>query len=468
MYSENAIDENNPSFRGLTKYPRGSLRELWSISFPLMLSLMSGSLMLFLDRLLLAKYSLDALNASSNASMIAAAFQFAFISTACIAEVLVARNNGAGKLGQIARPVWQMIWFSLMTAIVFWPFAFMGSSLLFFNSPYGLTETDFFKWLMLFGPVYCVVGALSGFYVGLGKVKFVMISVVLANVVNVGLDLFLIFGWGDHISPMGAKGAAIATGISQAFQFIILFIDFIRERNRKKYGTGNFAFHWGSFIQCLKIGFPNSIAHTIELIAWGFFFRMMTNAGEEYITVVAISQSIFFLFTFITEGISKGATIIAANMIGAKEWNLVWKLFRSGIKFYFQMFLVLGLILVVNPTPLILWFLPQDSTIPLEKLVSVIGSACFWVWLFFLFDGINWLIVGLLTAAGDTKFVLKIGSSTVWIFAILPVYIFITLLHFSADVAWQITAFYGFMTCWIYLKRFQSEEWKMAAKELSA
>ena len=35
--------------KGLTPYPQGSIRELWQISFPLMISLMSVSLMLFLD-----------------------------------------------------------------------------------------------------------------------------------------------------------------------------------------------------------------------------------------------------------------------------------------------------------------------------------------------------------------------------------------------------------------------------------
>ena len=34
---------------GLTPYPQGSLRELWQISFPLIISLMSASMMLFLE-----------------------------------------------------------------------------------------------------------------------------------------------------------------------------------------------------------------------------------------------------------------------------------------------------------------------------------------------------------------------------------------------------------------------------------
>jgi Na+-driven multidrug efflux pump len=53
--------------KGLTAYPQGSLRELWQISFPLIISLMSASLMLFLDRLFLAHYSLASLNAAAHA-----------------------------------------------------------------------------------------------------------------------------------------------------------------------------------------------------------------------------------------------------------------------------------------------------------------------------------------------------------------------------------------------------------------
>ncbi|MFM8491131.1 MAG: hypothetical protein ACKN9X_04290, partial [Candidatus Methylopumilus sp.] len=41
----------------------GSLKELWKISFPLMISLMSTFMMLFIDRLFLANYSHESLRA---------------------------------------------------------------------------------------------------------------------------------------------------------------------------------------------------------------------------------------------------------------------------------------------------------------------------------------------------------------------------------------------------------------------
>jgi multidrug resistance protein, MATE family len=451
----------------LTKYPSGSVRELWSISLPLMLSLMSGSLMFFFDRLLLAKYSINALNAATTASTLAAAIQFTFLSTTCIAEVFVGQFNGAKRFSKLGEPVWQMIWFSLLSIFLFIPVAFFAGPYLFHGSPLEKLEIEYFFWLMLFSPTFCLVGAISSFYIGQGKVKFVTLLVIVANMINVALDLVLIYGVEPYIPAIGIAGAAIATGVSQVVQCGLLFYAFLSKKNRETFGTGQSAFVKASFFQCIRIGLPNSIAHTLEILAWAMFFKMMAGKGVEFITVAAISQSVFLLFTFITEGISKGATAIAANLIGAKQWDQVWKLFWSGVKFYFQVFLALGLIFVVFPEPLIRWFVASNSSEITPAVKQSVVAACFWIWLFFLFDGINWLIVGLLTAAGDTKFILKAGGTTIWLFAILPIYLLIVVWGAAAHVAWQLTALYGVLTCIIYYARLQSEKWKTESIELS-
>jgi len=437
----------------------GSVRNLWAISFPLMLSLLSGSLMLFFDRLFLARFSIDALNASTNASVVAAALQFAFISTASIGEIMVGRYNGAGKFSKLGRPVWQMIWFSLMTTCIFIPLGLTGD-VFFSASSYAALEKEYFFWVMLFGPVFCVVSALSAFYIGRGSLKFVTITVICANIVNIVLDSALIFGVPLLLKPLGISGAAIATGLSQVLQAGVLFAVFLNKRNRLKFGTGDYRFSWASFKKCLNIGLPNALAHTIEIFAWVVFFRLMTAKGEDYLTVAAISQSIYFLFTFITEGISKGAMALAANMIGAKRWNEVWRLFASGVKFYAGIFLFLGFFLVLDSDPLVKLFYPQEQALTPSVQASV-KSAMVWVWVFFLFEGLNWLIIGLLTAAGDTRFVFKVTSSTIWIFALLPIYVFVVCFGASAAVAWQLTAFYGLVTCLIFMWRFQSEKWRL-------
>ncbi len=444
----------------LTKFPQGSMRELWTISMPLMISLLSGSLMLFLDRLLLAQASIECHNACTNAGIFAAAVQFPFLSTVGIAEVFVGQYNGAGLKQKLGEPVWQMIWLSLFTGLVFIPLGIFGGQFFFTHPSLSALERLYFGWIMLFAPFFCLASALTTFYIGQGQVKFITAVVILANLVNVGLDLVLIFGVSPWLPPFGIAGAAIATGCAQLFQCIVLFVAFMRKKNRKQHGTGDWTFKSESFLKCVKVGCPNACAHGIEVLGWSVFFQLMTSLGHEYITVVAVAQSIFFLFTFITEGISKGASAIAANLIGAKQWHMVWKLLRSGLIIYVQVFLLLGFVLILYPDPLIHWFLPHHSESTSAEIVPLIRAACVWIWIFFLFDGITWLVVGLLTAAGDTRFVLKVGGTTVWVFALLPIYIFVVHLGHKADVAWMITAGYGIANATIYLLRFYSERWK--------
>jgi MATE family multidrug resistance protein len=446
--------------QGLTSHPPGSLRELWQISFPLMLSLMSVSLMLFLDRLLLAHYSIDALNAAAGSSAVAQALQFWCMSMVCIAEVYVGRYNGAGRKDRVGKPVWQMIWLGIATLLFFLPLGIFAGPYIFSAHSYKDLEIQYFRWLMIFAPVAVISAALSSFYIGRGKVGFVTFVIVIANFINVGLDFVLIFGVEGWVPALGISGAAIATGVAQGFQSIVLFADFFRSKNRIEFGTGKWHLNRRMLTRCLRLGFPNAIAHTLEVLAWALLFHMMALLGTDYITVVAVAQSILFLFTFLTEGVAKGATAIASNFIGSNQPDLIWKVLQSGVKFYLLVFLFLSWILAINPDPLINWFLPPHIMELSPSLKATLHSACFWVWLFFLFDGIGWLLMGLLTAAGDTRFIMKVGGTSPWLIALLPIYLLVFQFGASTLLVWPLIAFYGLTSCCIYFYRFKQQKWK--------
>lgn len=441
----------------LTPYPQGSLRELWQISFPLIISLMSASMMLFLDRLFLAHYSITALNAAAQAGAAVQFLQFWAIATAAIAEVFVGRYNGAGKLHRLGQPVWQMIWLSLGTFIVYLPIAFFAGPYLFHIEIYQEMEIEFFAIVTSFIPLAAISAALSSFYIGRGRVRFVTAVMLISNLINVFADIVLIFGISPWIPSYGITGAAWATVIALFSQAVILFAGFLSKNNREIFGTGKWNFNFRLFKSCLSIGLPNAVAHSIEILSWVLIFDLMAHLGSDYMTVVTVAQSILFLFTFITEGLSKGASAIASNFIGSDKHHLVWKLLRSGVKFYTFAFLILGSILVLHPSGIINWFIASDSAIE-----GSLRSACFWVWIYFLFDGVSWLLIGLLTAAGDTRFVMKIGTLTPLLFALAPVYFFVFKGNASADITWMIIALYAIASCFIYLFRFRGEKWKEA------
>lgn len=169
--------------------------------------------MMFFDRLILANYSLDAMNAAAAAGMACMVFQYGAIGIASIAEVFTGQLNGAKKFTQTAQPSWQMVWFSLLTFPLFFFFiANDGAPFILSDYHYEDHGLPYFQWLLYFGPIFSIQAALSAFYIGIGKVRLVMASAVLSNMANVILDFLLVFGFSSFFPSLGTKGASFFTG----------------------------------------------------------------------------------------------------------------------------------------------------------------------------------------------------------------------------------------------------------------
>lgn len=178
----------------LTRYKEGSLRELFYISLPLMITSLASLFMIFVDRCFLASYSTNTLNASASAATLAWAFMGAFGMITAMSEVFVAQYNGAQKFEKIGIPVCQMIWLALFSFIFFIPFALWGAPLIFGGTIYAHMSIEYFQWLMFFGPGFALVTAIGGFYVGRGKTRVLIYLALFTNIINITLDRALILG----------------------------------------------------------------------------------------------------------------------------------------------------------------------------------------------------------------------------------------------------------------------------------
>lgn len=438
----------------LTKHPEGSLREISSLSFPLMLSSFSVVLMVFVDRLLLAHYSTEAMNAAVNATTLGWAFIGGWMSLASIAEVFVAQYNGAERLSKLGEPVWQMIWLSLASLVFFFPMAAWGSAFIYGRE--HLLEGEYFRWMLYFGPGFTLYAALSAYFIGQGKTRLVTGLALLTNLVNALLDIILIFGVEGWIPSLGVKGAAIATSSSALFQTIILGIIFLNRNNRQKSGTADFSFKWKPFLDCIRIGLPSAIFVVIEILGWAAYYWMMTSVGERYITIVGICQSVVILFYFFGEGIGKAAMTLCGNYIGAQRSNIVSSVISSGIRLHFVFFLLIMAFFFLCTDLIINQFLPRGS----ENLYDSLITSLYLIQFYLLFEGLRVLFAGALTAAGDTTFLLIIGSLSVWILQVLPVYLIVVKWGAPVEASSMICVFYSFLACLIYYWRFKQDRWK--------
>lgn len=452
----------------LTQYPEGSARELFTIAFPLMLSVLSGNLMMFLDRLILANYSLEAMNAAATAGMACMVLQYGAIGIASITEVFVGQYNGARKYAQASQPAWQMIWFSLFTSIFFFSAAKWGGPYVLSDYHYESLALPYYQWLLYFSPIFAVQAAIAGFFIGLGKVRLVTIAAIIGNITNVFLDLILIFGVSSYIPSLGTKGAAIATGLSQCLQVLILLVPFFKKTYREKYLTSDFSFRPKLLWKCLRVGVPSSIGHMIEIAAWAISMRMMISVSEDHLTVMAIGQGFYAIIAFGMEGLQKAVTTITANFIGASKWHFVTQAWSSAVKLLLFFAAILSIPMIFYPDPMIHQFLAQESSPEnVARLFSLLRIVSILVWSYFIFDGLTWISAGVLTAAGDTFFVMLINAISSWLFALTPVYIFVVLLNGSPLLGWGFVNFYGLMNALLFFIRFRQNKWKKKSVVIS-
>ena len=451
--------------KSLTKFPEGSIKELWTVSLPLMISSLASLLMIFVDRCFLARYSLDTLNAAVNSGTMAWAFLGGFGMLTLMSEVFVAQYNGAKKFTSIGIPVWQMIWFSLISIIIFVPLGIWGAPLFFSNPQYGALQVDYFRYLMVFGSFYPLMTAFSGFYIGQGKTRFLIYIAILANLVNIIFDWILIFGIKGIVPEMGIKGAAIATCFGTIFQAGILGFMFFSKKNREEYGTNKWQFKPQIFKKCFKVGFSPAVFYTLEIMGWALFYFMMIKLGQLHITVSSICQSVVILLSFFFDGLNRGIAALAGNFIGSNRAHLIHSLLKSGMKLLVIFTVVISVFLVVDPKLIIDFLIPGS----IEQQVLITGGASFYkilkfclfcVFLYLFFEGIRWIFAGLLTAAGDTFFLLMAGSLSVWIFLLLPVYFIVVKFSLAVQFAWGLASIYAALLSLIYWLRFRQGKWK--------
>jgi len=442
--------------QALTKYPSAGLRELLFLAFPLIFSLFSASFMGFCDRLFLARYSLEALQAGVSAGYLCMLFQQPLIRIAAMAQVFVGLYRGSNQPSKIGESVWQMIWLCLFSMIFTLPASQFVAPFFFDVTPVREASYTYFNTLMLVNFLFPLGVALSSYFIGQGKIKALFFVTFLSHALNIGLDALFIFGVKGVIPAMGILGAALATAISQGVLCAVLFIVFLSKKNRKLYNTGKYHFNWGNFWEQLRVGLPRAIGRIIILTAFVAIARIVTIKGGDYLMVLSVGGTLILLFTFINDGIYQAMITIASNLMGARDYQKIWKMVRSA-----------GLLLLITTTLLSIPYLLMPefilsfffSELPSAQTLKTLKLSCVWLWLFFFSYGFNTIGLSLITASRDVTFHM-FSILFIWLTAFLPAYLGFNYWNWSPDKLWLLMAFDSLLYGGVFLIRSSKEKWK--------
>ncbi|MCP5322851.1 MAG: MATE family efflux transporter [Candidatus Paracaedibacteraceae bacterium] len=442
--------------KALTRHAPGGIRELLSISIPLIITAFSGNLLVVIDRIMLSYHSIDAMNAVAGVGIVFAAFYFPGTAIAGMTEVFVGQYNGAEQYHKISSPVWQMIWFSLWSVVIYLPLAFMGEH--FFLSEAFVEEgLSYYQMLVCGCPLFLIHSAVSGFFIGTGRTKLVTYVVFVGTILNICLNYWFIFG-GLGVPELGALGAGIASIIAECIQLLILLYAFLNKHNHTIYKTRLVSLDFDLMWEELKVGVPNAVGHTFEIAGWAFLTNFRANFGMDYIVVMTITSTAYIFFTFFTDGIHKGVTAIASNFIGAKNYVGIEKLKSSAYKVQISAAIIL-FFPMVGFNDLTIGSIMDISNFS-EAAIYGIKLAMLGNFLFMAIDGFFWIYAGLLTAGGDTKALMVISGTAVWIACVLPAVIW---LSFFPSESYTVSLYaypvYGVIVTALLYFRVRSGKW---------
>jgi multidrug resistance protein, MATE family len=428
---------------------------LLRLSIQNMLTLVSVNLMLFLDRIILAKHSLDSLNAAVTAGAICNIFIFGAIAIVGIGDVFIGQFYGAGRTHKIGQVLWQMMWLCLGLAFVFNIIAQVMTPHLYPVDTDALANT-YFSWQMSVGFLPVVVAALTSFFVGTKRFGFALLAVIIASLIKLTLVIPLVFGVEGFFLGLGVKGAIVATALSQVVHITILGCVVIKKTNRHRFGSLNWRFRPALFIECMRLGFPQSVGSMLSYTAWGIVVSLLAAAGQKHLMMYTIIDSTYNLLCFATEGLQKSVLSISANLIGSGRSGETSKLFHKALR-------LLVPILVVLSIPLLLFPSVVARGLDIDVLSSQqISLACFVIWLYFGFDGLSWILNGLLTAMGDTLFVNPISGVTSFV-GVGATYMMTEVNHCRPEVTCWVSIIYGVVCSMLLLARYQSRRRDVSA-----
>ncbi len=431
------------------------MRRYLSLLSPLLVVTFSSSFFLLLEKLLLARISVQEMEVAVSVAFICQIFQTTCVGLAMMVQVNVAQWVGEKSYKMIGPGVWQFIWFSMISIGITLPIGIIYGSIFLERASLKAIGFPYFCILLSINFLYPLGTALSCFYLGQGKTKLVLLSSIGSQLLKVALACLLILGWG-WVPSLGLMGAALSTLIAQGGLCLLLFMLFIRSKYSEVYQSRSWRLQPQLFWHCVKPGLLRAVNRLFNATSWSAIAWLVSSKGGDYLVILSIGGALVLFIPFIGDAICQTQTIIASQMIGARQFSSLWKSSFNGIVFFVFSSLLLAIPLVGFPVQTYALLFPD---VALETVF--ISRTFLGIWFSFVFYTLSSLSIGYILAFKDMLFSAGMGAFN-WVNGFLVMYIALEKIQIAADFFWLTLAIMHASTALIYFFRarklcFQSE-----------
>ena len=418
-------------------------KQIWSVSYPILLSLLAQNVINVTDTAFLGHVSEVALGASAMGGLFyICIFTIAFgFSTG--SQIVIARRNGEGRYSDVGPVMIQGIMFLLLIAILMFGFtkAFGGNIMRLLVSSESIYEgtMEFLDW-RIYGFFFSFVNVMfRALYIGITRTKVLTINAVVMALTNVILDYALIFGK-FGLPEMGIKGAAIASVLAEAYISVDL----------KKYGLNRLrSFDPALLMRILSISCFTMLQYFLSMATWFVFFVAVERLGQRELAIANIVRSIYVVLLIPVNALATTTNSLVSNAIGAGGIQYVMPLINKIARFSF--FIMLGLVgLSVLFPQFLLSVYTSEAALITESVPSVYVICCA-----MLIASVANVVFNGISGTGNTQAALLLETITIAIYGSYIVFVGMWL-KAPIEICFTIEILYYtllLITSYIYLKK---------------
>jgi len=442
-------------------------REILALATPTVLAMLSHTLMWTVDTALLGRVDSVALAAAGLGGMLTWAAYSLFNNLSRITGTFVSQAWGRGDEDAVAHYTWQGVWIAIVTGLVLQLFGWYSWAVLpWTRNPAEVQELTYVyvRWRSLSAVFTQLAFALTGFFQGRRQVMVPMVAGIAGNVLNIVLDVWLIFGWegvpvGDRrwlaVPPLGVQGAAIATSIGTAVNAVILALWALTPRLRARYALQRVRRpDLRAVRNMVRVGLPAAWEGFIDMGGFLMFTVFVGTVGAIQLAASQITIQVLSFSFMPLWGLTTAASVLTGNWIGRGNHAQAAHYGRQVYKLGSYYSLGLACVMLLVRGHLFRVFTDDPDVLALGAGLVTVAA------LFQYFDGLRMLSSGILQGAGDTRYTMLVTLIVMW-GGFIPVSWYLIVVR-DGDV---ITAWLGAAVCyliqaWLLWRRFASGAWQ--------
>ncbi|GMO64801.1 MAG: MATE family efflux transporter [Endomicrobiia bacterium] len=439
----------------------GGYLEFLKIAIPLIISTSVGAIQLFINRTFLSLYSQESFAASAPAGISNWAIVTLFLGTLAYVDVFVAQYYGKREYRSIGPVIWQSVYLALLAAFIILCISFFSKTI-FMNigHPYivACEEVKFFRVLCYGAFPTLSVAALSGFYAGRGETKVVLLVGTYGVLINIILDICLIFG---HLGfpRLGILGSAWSSNISSTVMFITYVFMVIAKKN-STYNTRCFKPNFSFMKRLLRYGFPNGVQFFFDMTGFGVFVLIVGTLGIAELTVSNIVLNINNLIAMPLVGCGMAISIMVGNYLGKNKASLAKMSVKSATHIVYAYSVIVIFVLILLPSQLIYPFLYGSQVLLIDNVKPIAVNLLRILAIYLIFDATGIIFAAAIKGAGDTVFIMKVLTIFTVVSVIIPMYLIVIVFKFGIYVAWYFMLTYSIGLAISFYCRYKSDKWK--------